>query len=424
MFSLRRFSAWCQGIILAACCVGLIVHFTVTLTRVGKKIGDYDVNREFGQRFLAGEPLYQDGLCFNYMPVNALYWSPFALMSPRIGMVFRYLTALVCLTFTLRWLQRMAFFGQDWALGNHIKTIIVSLLLAAHYLIRDFDDGGPHVILLTVLMGGIFCIWQGRQKLAAFWLGLGIAVKITPGLFLPFFLWKRQWRLAAYTSVATMLWILLPAVWMGPNSWWHHQQQWSQVALSVFRDSPDAARLDNESRVQNQALKPAMAGLLLEEPFAWPTVTANRLANLGLLAVWVLFCWRSRVRWHWSNPKIMLGQTSALLLLVLLFSPVTWLQHFVFALPALFWIVLEERTNPRVTTKCLLGLYVVLTLLMNRELLGREVYLVLLSYHMHTACLLLLLGLVLMKLPAQVRATAGQQQESFSHQDSSLRKAA
>jgi hypothetical protein len=95
-----------------------------------------------------------------------------------------------------------------------------------------------------------------------------------------------------------------------------------------------------------------------------------------------------------------LGETGALLLLVLLFSPVTWLQHFVFALPAIYWIVAAEQSSPRAMTRWLLGSYVVLALVMNRELLGRMNYLLLLSYHTHTICLLLLFGLVIVRLPS------------------------
>src|SRR5260370_4633175 len=83
---------------LAVASLGLLDHLTVSVVRVGHKIGDYDINREFGRRFLAGEPLYQGGQCFNYMPISALYWSPLALVPPRAGMALRYLTALACHT--------------------------------------------------------------------------------------------------------------------------------------------------------------------------------------------------------------------------------------------------------------------------------------------------------------------------------------
>lgn len=401
-----------QRIILVVCCVGMLAHLAIIVGRVSKKIGDYDVNREFGRRLLTHEDLYEGGQCFNYMPISALYWAPLALVPPSLGMALRYVTALACLGLTVRMLRLMTFSGQRPDSDKSGAVIIVSLLLAIHYLIRDFDDGGPHVILLAILLGGIYCMWRGREKLGACWLGLGIAVKITPGLFFPFLIWKRQWRFAGYACAATVGWILLPALWMGPASWWRHQQQWNQVALSVFHDSPDVLRDDNEQRVQNQALKPALIRYLVTYPpdhpmrleqalyldfLSWSPAAASRAANFLLLGLGTLLLWQSRRTWNRSEPRLILGETGALLLLVLLFSPVTWLQHFVFALPAVYWIVAYEQAESRPMTRWLLGFYVVLALVMNRELLGRGNYLLLLSYHTHTICLLLLFTLIVIR---------------------------
>jgi hypothetical protein len=410
------FSSKGRFIILAVCGLGLLAHLTVTIGRVGTKIGDYDVNREFGRRFLNHDYLYEGGQCFNYMPVSALYWSPLALAPPRFGMALRYVTALACLGLILRWLRLMIFPDRRADSSKAWTIIMVSLVLAIHYLIRDFDDGGPHVILLAILVGGIYCIWRGREKLGAISLGLAIAVKITPGLFLPFFLWKRQWRAFAYTSAATIFWIILPAAWMGPESWWEHQRQWNQVALSVAGNSSNELRDENEDRVQNQALKPAMLRFLVTFPPGHPlrldqtgyldflnlsARAASRVAIVVIFGLWGLLCWRSRRTWNNAEPGIILGETGALLCLVLLFSPVTWLQHFVFVLPALYWILAGEQSSPRPITRWLLGIYFVLALLMNRELLGRANYLLLLSYHTHTICLLLLFSLVLYGLSSQ-----------------------
>src|SRR5713226_2899598 len=128
-----------QRIILVVCCVGLLAHLTVTVGRVGKKIGDYDVNREFGRRFLTHEDLYEGGQCFNYMPISALYWAPMALVPPRVGMACRYLMAIVCLALTFRILSSMAFPDRQRDQRKVTATALISLILAVHYLLRDFD---------------------------------------------------------------------------------------------------------------------------------------------------------------------------------------------------------------------------------------------------------------------------------------------
>jgi hypothetical protein len=282
-------------------------------------------------------------------------------------------------------------------------------------------DGGPNLILLAILVGGIYCAWRGRESLAGLWFGLAIALKMTPALFLPFMIWKRRWRLAAWTTVATLGWIALPAVFMGPANWWEHQNAWNQVALSVLLDSQDQLREGNEVRVQNQALKPALRRYLetyppghilrLNHPADRPILDlspslANRLANLGLLGLLAGFVvWSRRPLRGYDDPAWLL-ESSGVLILVLLLSPLVWLQHVVFMLPAIYLIVAQDgaiRKLPR-PAAVVIWLYIVLSLVLNRELLGLRNYLVLLSYHSHTLCMLLILGLLMALRPTVARA--------------------
>ncbi len=82
------------------------------------------------------------------------------------------------------------------------------------------------------------------------------------------------------------------------------------------------------------------------------------------------------------------------MVLALLLSPVTWLQHLVLMMPALYLIVAEDRGVKKLgkAAPSAMWAYVVLSLVLNRELLGRETYLLLLSYHTHTLGMLLVLG--------------------------------
>ncbi|MGH7207794.1 MAG: glycosyltransferase family 87 protein [Nitrospiraceae bacterium] len=152
------------------------------------------------------------------------------MVDPGVGFLLRYVVALGCLWLTLQMLDRMVWARREADASGRSAAAALTLVLASYYLLRDLDDGGPHLILLAIVVGGIYCVWKGREGLGAIWFGLTTALKVTPGLFLPFLLSKRQWRLAACTAAAIVGWIVLPAVWMGPASWWSHQQEWTRVA--------------------------------------------------------------------------------------------------------------------------------------------------------------------------------------------------
>lgn len=274
----------------------------------------------------------------------------------------------------------------------------LSVLLASHYIIRDLDDGGPHLILLAMLVGGIYDAWKGREYRAAIWFGLATALKAPAALFVPFFLWKGRWRLAIGTVLAAACWIALPALWMGPSSWWTHQREWTRTVVGSLTGNRIAVAEDSESRVQNQALEPALMRDL--ETHVSPA-TATAVATVVMAGLVVACAWWARRPCQSAASPGWLRECAAVLILALLLSPVTWVQHMVFVLPAVYLVVAEGHgirpLGP--PAGAALGVYVILALILNREFLGREHYVLLLSYGTQTLCMLLVLALITLRCP-------------------------
>jgi alpha-1,2-mannosyltransferase len=401
----RALSRLRQALVLA-CLLAVFVHAGIVAYRRTHTIGDFDVHREFGKRFLAGEPLYDDGLCYNYLPVSALFHAPLALIPAPLSALLRYAAALVCLGLSLVWLRRMA---PERARGVP-ATVVLTLLLASHYILRDLEDAGPHLLYLAMLVGGIYAAWLGRHALAGTGLGLAIALKLTPGLLLPFLAWKRQWRLLGWTTAATCLWIALPAIRMGPAAWWEHQRQWNEVVLQTFREGANPANEGNDLRVQNQSLRLAFMHALTSYPpdhplraesgphltfLDLPPATARLLAAGGLAVVLAGFCLNTRGVYRGRADSAWVLDATGLMLLVLLLSPVTWVQHLVWAIPALYLVVSAdwERRRYGKAAYAMLALYAVGALALNRSFLGKPVYTWLLAHHLHALCLAILLAL-------------------------------
>lgn len=403
---------WVQRSLLIACFVAVVVHgYVITYLREFH-FRDFDVHREVGRRFLAAEYLYADGLCYPYMPSAALYFAPLALFDRGIGLALRYTTAVACLCLTLFLLYRMVHDWSDVTPPEGFWIGAVTLLLAFQFILQDLDDGGPHLILLAILTAGIYSVWQGREKLGAMWFGLATALKVAPALFLPFFLWKRQWRLAGYTVIAATCWIILPIVWMGPGSWWSHQREWTLVAAGSFVGQETPITIQNEQRVRNQSLEQTLMRYLVTFPEDHPLhredpgyvavlnlspVAARMLAIAVTVGLLVSFCWYARRPFKGRGDPAWLRESSAVMILALLLSPVTWVQHLVWLVPALYLIVVDARSNEGLgkPAKLALAAYVVLVVILNYELLGKHTFALFLSYHPFTVAMLLVLAMLM-----------------------------
>lgn len=359
--------------------------------------GDFDVSREFGRRLLAGEPLYAGGLHYPYMPTAALYFAPLAWLPAGVGLALRYAVALGCLWLTLRLLHAMVCAGRPALTTQGLALGALTVLFAAHYIVRDLDDGGPHVILLAMLVGAIYSVWRGRALSAALLFGLAAALKAPNALFLPFLLWKRQWRLAVLSTAALLAWTALPAVWMGCAPWWQAQREWASVAVASVAGHPADGAKTSEERVQNQALRPALARYCRPSPaLVAAAADACRLPAVVMTALVALFAWWTRDPSVGPDDPSWLVQCSAVLILSALLSPVTWTQHLVVVIPALYAIAAAQRGGPGLgrVSSVAMAVYFALAVLLNREVLGRERYLALLAFGVHTLCMLIVLGVL------------------------------
>lgn len=396
----RRQQALVVAIVLAF--VGQVAYSTI---RAGKRLSDFSINREMGERFLSGEFLYNGGSNYNYMPVSGLFYAPIAMVPPWAGMLGRSLVGLAGLGLVFWCMSRMS-----PASGvSRFAAVVLSLALAMQFLQRDLDDGGPNLIYLAMIVSGGYAVWCGRTVFAGVSLGAAIALKMTPGLMLPFFLWKRQWCLTAVTLAATLMWIVLPAAWMGPSEWWRAQRSWFGVVEAVAGGQMNQGMIDNDLRIQNQSLKLALMHGLVTYPEGHPLrlghadwslldmepKLASRIVTLFLLAGFGAFCWFA-VR----PARVEVGEArwpyewAGLLLAMLLLSPVTWAQHIVWAIPALYLAVTTSWPR-RSLALGLMSAYTLLGVVLCRPLLGADLAYITQANHIHTLALLTLLGLMI-----------------------------
>src|SRR5262249_19005280 len=89
----------------------------------------------------------------------------------------------------------------------------------------DLEHGNVNLFILFLVAASLAAYRVRRDLLAGVVLGLAIACKVTPALFVPYFVWKRAWRAVAGCVLGLWLFLwpgLVPAVGLG---WDHNQRQ-------------------------------------------------------------------------------------------------------------------------------------------------------------------------------------------------------
>lgn len=401
-----------RRLLAVACILAVTTHGIIVLYLRGPHQRDFDLHRLIGMWFLNGDNLYGCGVCYPYMPAAAMYFSPLALVSRSVGFALRYFTAIGCLGLTCVLMHRMISARFQEVAEARLIVSVITVVLAGQFILYDLDDGGPHTILMGLIIGGIYAVWRGRQKSGALCLGLAIVLKVTPGLFVPFFIWKRQWRLALYTTVAMIGWMLLPMLWMGPTSWWNHQLAWTRVAAGSALGLQTQYTRINEDNVRNSGINPALMRYLVTLPpdhplrqhdpgylplLDVPPAHARVLIVTAAMGLLGFFGWRTRRPYAGPGDREWARECSMVMILMLMLSPLTWIQHLPWLVPALYWVVTKGCSHDGLnhTSKIALGLYALLAVVLNYELLGKHNYTVFLSFKPFAIGMLLVLVILL-----------------------------
>ncbi|CUS38311.1 glycosyltransferase family 87 protein [Candidatus Nitrospira nitrificans] len=396
------------GLMIAAAVHGYIISFGRSF-----HFRDIDIHREIGRRFLSGEYLYANDYCYMYLPTTGIYFSPLLILNRNPSLALRYAVAVGCLVITVMLFHRMLCGRSDMNVWSRLVVGIGAGLLTLQFILNDLDDGGPHLILLGILAGGIYAIWVGRERLGAALVGFGIVLKITPALFVLLFLWKRQWRVASYTMLATILWVLLPVLYMGPTSWWEHHTEWTRNAVLSVLDRQAEGRQENELQKANLSLRHTMLRYLVTYPpthrlrqvdpgyqpvLDLPSPVANGIFGVAALSLLGVFAWSSRRAFQGPGDPTWARDCAGTLVLALLFSPITWDQHLVWMIPAACVVVAAAARLSGALTRTgyiMLAVYVVLTMVLNYEVVGSAKWEALKSYHHLGIAMLILYALFL-----------------------------
>jgi hypothetical protein len=372
---------------------------------------DFALHWAFGSRFLAGTYLYEIGH-IPYPPFWGMACAPLALLPVHWAHVVTYPLGILALGTLILVLDRLS--RRSLPLDNPrlFWSTALALALSSRFLIRELPESGPNLLMVALAWGGIALWRQGRDGVGGACLGLAIALKCTQGLFLPYLVLKRQWRMAAAATAFTVLFTVAPVVRQGPALYARHLRTWTANCWAGLTGTLLTVVVPGQEEVKNVALKPTLGRFLMHLPpghkgliaSSWraewldlPLPVADAVVNLVVLLLTAGIAWRFRRPAHQRGEESILWEGATVSLLILLFSPISWRQHCVAVFPALYLITRTVVARGRLPRWMLgaLGAYVVLVLVLDRGVVGRDLTMILDSFGATTWSLLLVLAVTL-----------------------------
>ena len=312
-------------------------------------------------------------------PIMAIILWPIseaATASPLAGALWWYYlkVAMVvwCYLALFRWLDTGPVPPPAWAKG-------VAVALSLRPILGDLSHGNVNIFILFLVVLCLDMYRRGHDVSAGVALALAVACKVTPALFVGYFLWKRSWKALAGVALGLVIFFLIaPAAVLG----WDRNLE-ALVAWFEGMILPYVVGGQITSEYANQSLPGVMARLLTHAPsvstyvndvstpleyhnfFDWPIAYVKHLTKLAMLAFAVVVVWCCRA----SRPRVgaaWLAEFGLICVGMLAFSERTWKHHcVVFAVPfaALAWAAACGTPRlRRIAWGCMIGATLCITL--------------------------------------------------------------
>ncbi|BBZ76474.1 polyprenol-phosphate-mannose-dependent alpha-(1-2)-phosphatidylinositol mannoside mannosyltransferase [Mycolicibacterium anyangense] len=293
---------------------------------------DIDVYRMGAQAWLDGRPLYAGDatfhtrigldLPFTYPPLAAIVFSPFAWLGldgasiaiTVITLVLLLLSTWIVLTRLDVWQTSSLTREPVWLRRCWLSAGIVALsVIYLEPITANFAFGQINVVLMTLVIAD--CVPRRTPWPRGLLLGVAIALKLTPAVFLLYFVLRRDVR-ATVTAFATFI---AASVVGFVFAWQDSVEYWTTTVRHT--DRIGSAALNT-----NQNIAGSLARLGLGHSTHFLLWTAACVAVLGL-TIWTV------------RRVVLAGEPTLALICVALFglmvSPVSWSHHWVWALPTI-----------------------------------------------------------------------------------------
>ena len=291
---------------------------------------DLDVYRLGGQVLLQGGDLYGRlpdielgaNLPFTYPPIAAILFAPLAMMPLKVASALFTVVSIVAFG-VATWLVGREVSGLRGARAAWFGVALTGAFMWIGPMRETIWFGQINNVLMCLVVVDLLALrgrkWQGSL------IGLAMAIKLTPAVFLAYFLMRKDWRALIVGIVSALVYTAIGFA----VTWRDSVNYWTDALLS-------ADRVGNLAYLANQSINGLIRRLILDDRTA-SLVWFASCAVIGLGLLWLL--------WRLFKVGLDAAAMVTMALYALLASPVSWSHHWVWCVPAILVLAFLWRTR-------------------------------------------------------------------------------
>ncbi len=285
----------------------------------------------------------EDHTITKYPPFFGLIYAPLVPLPVAIGAAFKFLFDLA-LALGAAYLSVLTVAEGPQGRRNRFWLFVITFVLTSGIIGSNLETGQVNIFIVFFLCLSLFTFRVGRDVLAGLLLGFITAIKITPGLFVLYFAYKREYRMVAGALIGLVIcWVLIPPLVFGLDGSIALTQGWLHDFMPFITEGTLAEGIGG-FRHTNQSLSAAFHRFFTETPAgvhrtdfyvnvtALGYVAAGRIVKVISLAIIVGLVWLSRTPMADRRSLGLAFEYSLVMIATLFISPISWIDHYVILL--------------------------------------------------------------------------------------------
>jgi len=310
--------------------VTIAAIFSIALIRYAhyapkRNYSDFRAYYATAERFIQKEPIYTHPdlpvAPYKYPPFFALLLAPLALLPKFAAGILFFSINFLCLILFIKFTSDLITLSS-LSPGKQTAVITLAVLCCYRFILQVLYVGQASLIMYTLCTAALVCLKKNKTLPAAALIAASMSIKYLPVLFLPYFLIRKRWKLCGWILLFFAGLNLLPAIYVGPQSYLQDMKNWTPFVLEASLDRLSLYHFKNQSFTSMilrffTADTPYRA-CMIPLTFTQGRLLANALAIL--LATWVL------IPGHRKHPEPL--QIASLFVLMPLLNPNGWMLNY------------------------------------------------------------------------------------------------